>query len=448
MPAVSLTPWRRSIVILTVMLGLSPGWTVLAENSPKPASELLESSVWIAILECDTRRSATEPMGVPIIDTCLVLGSGSGTIIDPKGLVLTNAHVAFGGDLSSMSEPYWMAVGLTVNDRDLPQLAYLARPVAWDKTLDLSIIAPAYGLDGKPIKPDRVHLPPIAIGDESQEVDLEDRIRLIGYPGVGGETVSLFVGQVTGFSPDPANPELSPVGWIETSASAGPGVSGGTAVNDAGEFIGVPTQGLGGVVICPEDQSEESCATTGEKIQQVRPIPAGLSELNRRADANNQRAVIGSDTPTGTSGPGVIGKGVTPTASKTTASGADPAGKPGAQTPVPDQPVEDGVLIRGTLVSADTDDPIDGGYVIVLRPGITVTKFAQAKGDPEMVESFGESNGRGQFQLEDRIERDQEYGVVILADGFDAVAQDDVLLATADDPDTVDVGKIELPESR
>lgn len=440
--------WRWSILTMIVLLGVAPGWTVMAESAPKAASELLESSVWIAILQCDTRPSAREPMGIPILDTCLILGSGSGTIIDPKGLVLTNAHVAFGGDLSPKSKPLWMAVGLTVNDHDLPQLAYLARPIAWDKTLDLSLIEPAYGLDGRAIKPDDVQLPPITMSDGDKEVDLEDRIRLIGYPGVGGETVSLFVGQVTGFSPDPSNPELDPVGWIETSASAGPGVSGGTAVNDAGEFIGVPTQGMGGVLTCPDRQDEASCNTSGEKIQQVRPIPDGLQELYRRAAASGQMEAPVGQAPVSTIGSGGVGRVATPSASGAPSSMPEPTASAPPKTPAGDEPTDDGVLVRGTLVSADTARPIGGGYVLVLRPGMTVRKFGQSGGDPEMVETIGESNGRGRFQLQDRIERNQAHGVVVIADGYDPVADDDVTLAAADDPDTVDLGEIELSESR
>jgi serine protease Do len=87
----------------------------------------------------------------------------------------------------------------------------------------------------------------VAIGDE---------LVAIGFPGLGGETVTLTRGTVSGFLTDEAGRSR---GWIKTDAEINPGNSGGMAINDRGELIGVPT-----IVVSGEK-------VTG-KIGVIRPI--------------------------------------------------------------------------------------------------------------------------------------------------------------------------------
>ena len=60
-----------------------------------------------------------------------------------------------------------------------------------------------------------------------------------GYPGLGGDTPTFTRGTVSGFLVD----EVLGLdrGWIKTDAEINRGNSGGMAINDRGELIGIPT---------------------------------------------------------------------------------------------------------------------------------------------------------------------------------------------------------------
>jgi S1-C subfamily serine protease len=476
---------RFGALAVLLAIGMLPAVGGVAQERARPVSEVMESSVFIiGGLECETEPAPDgDPFGIPVAETCEARWSGSGTIVTPDGLVLTNAHVALDEE---RGEPTWTVVGLTVDPRELPQLAFFARAVYYDAALDLAIMAPFYTLSGEPIAQGDLALPPLEMPPDVQAMGLEDNIRLIGYPGIGGPTVSFYTGRVTGFSRDPANPELGNSAWTETDASAGPGVSGGTAINDLGQLVGVPTQGTGGTLNCEDvdgdgepDQGGE-CIGTGEKIQRVRPIPEGIDELLRRAEAAGQ--LPGSEEPTPepeetpepaeTPGPEetpapeetpepaetpepqptpepepTVGAEETPGAEPTQAPRRTLPRRGGEQPDQPDQPdepVEGGVIVRGRFVSADTSDPIRGATIVVLDPGVTIEEWADADFDPELAYTFAQSDGLGDFQLQHTVERGQGYSVVLAADGYEPQGGDDVVFADEESPEGVAIGTIEL----
>lgn len=65
-----------------------------------------------------------------------------------------------------------------------------------------------------------------------------DTVTILGFPKINGATVTLTRGTVAGFHEDELGNER---GWIKTDAEIGPGNSGGMAIDEAGELIGVPT---------------------------------------------------------------------------------------------------------------------------------------------------------------------------------------------------------------
>jgi S1-C subfamily serine protease len=68
----------------------------------------------------------------------------------------------------------------------------------------------------------------------SESFVFAQEIKVIGYPGMGGDTISQTSGEVSGFEED----------YVKTDAKMGPGVSGGAAFSaDTGVFLGVPTAG-------------------------------------------------------------------------------------------------------------------------------------------------------------------------------------------------------------
>lgn len=156
--------------------------------------------------------------------------TGSGTFISADGLILTNGHV-----VDTRSDEYDHLAVATIGRTDQPaELAYLAEIVAVDYALDLAVIQIASDLDGGHVSE---KFPYVAIGD-SDEIEIGDEVRILGYPGIGGDTITFTKGSVSGFS---AERSVGGRAWIKTDATIAGGNSGGLAVNAAGELVGIPT---------------------------------------------------------------------------------------------------------------------------------------------------------------------------------------------------------------
>ncbi|MEW6569485.1 MAG: serine protease [Chloroflexota bacterium] len=205
--------------------------------------------------------------------------SGSGSIITPDGLILTNAHVV--DDRYDEYTHLGVAV-LKQTDRP-PELRYLAEIAAVDYGLDLAVIRIVSDLNGSPVS---LNLSTIAIGD-SDEVEIGDPLQILGYPGIGGETITFTEGAVSGFTSDRL---VDGRAWIKTDATIAGGNSGGTGANAAGELIGVPTTASSGaeegeVVDCRpvvdtnrdgQVDDRDTCVPIGGFINGLRPVNLAL----------------------------------------------------------------------------------------------------------------------------------------------------------------------------
>ena len=208
--------------------------------------------------------------------------TGSGTIVSPEGLILTNAHVVDNnGDPAFYDQ---LQVAVTEETDTPPEPAYLAEVVAFDRNLDLAVIKIETDIDGNAV--DALTLPALPIGD-SDAVELGDQLRILGYPGIGGDTITFTEGAVSGFTSEAAVGQRA---WIKTDATIAGGNSGGTAVNDAGELVAVPTQASAGgdnpITDCRvvEDTNgdnqidqNDSCIPIGGFINGLRPVNLALA---------------------------------------------------------------------------------------------------------------------------------------------------------------------------
>ncbi|RME43477.1 MAG: hypothetical protein D6791_15330 [Chloroflexi bacterium] len=175
--------------------------------------------------------------------------TGSGTIVDPSGIILTNCHVANPRAMGMPAPPAdRLAVAITQRSDEPPALTYFAEIVAQSPELDLAVLRIVAGLDGRRVS--NLNLPYVPIGD-SDTLELGDVLAIFGYPGIGGETVTFTSGTVSGFSKEPR--VRARRGWIKTDATIAGGNSGGTAVNHDGELVGIPTQAAAGSGITPVD---------------------------------------------------------------------------------------------------------------------------------------------------------------------------------------------------
>lgn len=207
------------------------------------------------------------------------LWTGSGTILSPDGLILTNAHVVHA--LDPEYQPDALGVAITVRSDQPPEPRYLAEVGAIDVQLDLAVIQITSDLDGRPIDTEELNLSHVSIGN-SDRMELGDLVWVLGYPGIGGETITFTEGSVSGFSRERG---VEGRAWIKTDATIAGGNSGGLAANASGEVIGVPTEvGYGGgerVADCRYladtngdgvIDENDSCIPVGGFINALRPV--------------------------------------------------------------------------------------------------------------------------------------------------------------------------------
>ena len=137
-------------------------------------------------------------------------GSGSGTLIDGNGNILTNYHVIEG----------FSSVQVYLGDRYIG----VASVVGYHDLLDLAIVQ---------INAGRSSLTPISIS--RSEPMSGDEIITIGYPlGMSGES-TVTVGVVSAYR------NVDGQRYLQTDAAINPGNSGGAALNRYGDLVGVPT---------------------------------------------------------------------------------------------------------------------------------------------------------------------------------------------------------------
>lgn len=205
------------------------------------------------------------PVGDP--KTSKQSSTGSGSIINEKGYVLTNFHVI--GDKKTgkiYNNEGWAAIAINWNNpSDAPDTIYLCEIVKVSPKLDLALLRPRALKDGSPI-PSNVVFPFLPVGD-SDAMKIGDPIAVLGFPGLGGDTPTFTRGTISGYLLDEEN--NIDKGWLKTDAEINPGNSGGMAVNSKGELIGVPTL----VTFNRPNQA------TG-KIGEIRPIAFAADFIN------------------------------------------------------------------------------------------------------------------------------------------------------------------------
>jgi hypothetical protein len=224
---------------------------------------------------------------------------GSGTVVDASGLILTNEHLISppgveeklreleaqlaaegkSADLAVEADRFMVAIS---DGRHLPTPRFEARVAAADPDLDLAVLRVESDERGSPLAADARTLPALPLGD-SDALNLGDEIHVFGFPSIGSGSLTYTEGVVSGFL---FEEEIDGTAWVNTDAVASGGNSGGAAVNDHGELIGVPTSGS--ALDCrPGDTNHDGavgpedigCVPTGGSLTQLRPIALALPLL-------------------------------------------------------------------------------------------------------------------------------------------------------------------------
>ncbi len=204
--------------------------------------------------------------------------TGSGSIISIDGLIPTNAHVVLPDRYFPVDT---LQIALTESDDQPPVPRYFAEVLQADPLLDIAVIKITTDLDGIALDLNSLSLPTVPLGD-SEELMLGDDLTILGYPGIGGATITLTSGEVSGFTSEEAYGSRA---FIKTSATIAGGNSGGLAANEHGELIGIPTQlGYGGDdqfvdcrVLADTNRDgviddRDDCVPTGGFINALRPV--------------------------------------------------------------------------------------------------------------------------------------------------------------------------------
>ena len=204
---------------------------------------------------------ATVRVTSPIDGTSSAMG-GSGAIVSSRGHILTNFHVIGRldtGVLYSGKGPIYVAVN-TIHLDWAPELRYMAELVKSDRALDLALLRIVSMWDGAALPRDFA-LPWLAAGDPDA-LQIGDDLAIVGFPGLGAESVTLTRGTVSGFLSDGGLTRA----WIKTDSEVSEGNSGGPAVNARGELIGI-TSGI-------------RAASDSGKISYVRPVNLAMPLLS------------------------------------------------------------------------------------------------------------------------------------------------------------------------
>lgn len=363
--------YRYVAVLFVLLLLLSMGGAAptQAQISREALNHALVATVQIFALDDDMN----------------VIGSGSGSIVDPRGVILTNFHVV--GDLRRgklANSDGLVGIALTQNPRRPAVPTFIGEFVEGDPELDLAIIRLVADLEGNELSacPD---LPAFEVGD-ADAVQVGDELAIIGFPGIGGSSVTFTRGTVSGFESD----ETGEAAWIKTDAEINPGNSGGAAVFQDGTLVGVPSQ-----VVVDEQ-------TGAGQLGRLRPISFIAERLRDLSDIE----IAGCD---GSSSP---------------------------RPPRPDAPATPGnprasKHLTGVIISADSGRPVRDGLVVILTPGIT---WDTADLDnPDHIYDVMHADRDGQFESNEPVDLNTRYSIGAGGEGYRDLLLDDVVFSEYDD---------------
>ena len=205
---------RLATIAIAVLAGALAGGatTYLLDDSPQPAGQAAPVTASAEVGAARPLQDAIAAVDGSVVQVQTPTGLGSGVVTSPRGLIITNEHVAGAqGDKVTV---------ITADKRKVP-----ATVVASDARQDLAVLKPqgtvAQGVEIAP-EPDAALRP-------------GDQVFAIGSPfGLQG-TVTVGVVSAVNRTGDSGMP------MIQTDAPINPGNSGGGLFDLRGRLVGVPT---------------------------------------------------------------------------------------------------------------------------------------------------------------------------------------------------------------
>ena len=245
-----------------------------------PVSEPYKAIVKIRTFALDNQENLSD------------MGFGSGIIISSSGLLLTNNHVVEvlrNFDSSVMDSGYLVCLPTTMVDE--PDCSYTAKLVAKDKNLDIALLQ----IENIPGLSSQTVFPYLELS-ASDTANVNDPVTAIGYPDIGGSTVTTTQGIISG--------KIDKYGkqWIKTDAVISFGSSGGAAINASNKVIGITSAGhsdlageLGYII---NIASVNSWITTNQNNERISsPIANQLAAYAVKSKSLNQSNIFENPSP-------------------------------------------------------------------------------------------------------------------------------------------------------
>lgn len=411
-PAVTVTPTTDTVVVQPEPT-LDSGANVIkpADSSTsdtdigdqkQPASNTTDNADEIkktATLE--NAMAATVQIGV-LDATWQEVGTCTGSIIDPRGLILTNFHCIGDNETGQYNNADGIDnIYITLNPRNPPKFQFIAQTVEADAGKDIAILRIIATTNGEP-PANCLNLPAITLNMTSK-VDIGQKVTSVGYPGVGGDTLTIAGGQVVGFDEYSMSGQGRTYEAIKYDASDSAGISGGPIINEQFEQVAIAHAG-------------RSDSEKGGKLSLARPIELADELINSadlvRIPGCNGAAAAQLNGPAQPEDP-------TPVSSDDNSTTAS-----------------DTYDISGKLLDSVSDEPIVNGYVVILKP-----EYDWSDVDYDDLETYvllaAETDANGEYTLSVTDEMAQSlvsYG--LFADNYDTWTGDEVDLTEIYDKDT------------
>ena len=154
---------------------------------------------------------------------------GSGTLISKTGEVLTNAHVIMNKALNKPLDTFSVCVSET--PQNPPECRFTASLEQYDEKIDLAVLQ----IDHNPLWGNMPSDFPFLSYSHGEAPEENEPITVKGFPNIGGMTIHSTQGQISGFE------TWNGYNYLKIDAGIDAGNSGGTMLDEEGNFVGVPT---------------------------------------------------------------------------------------------------------------------------------------------------------------------------------------------------------------
>jgi len=217
---------------------------------------------------------------------------GSGFVVDAaKGYILTNAHVVLHEHTFRSFDQYTICT-ITSAEQEA-QCDFTAKLLYADVDKDLALLQ--VDQQNQNNSTSTLQLPAIDILN-IKSAQIGDNIDVLGFPSLGGNTITASKGTVSGFKTFTGYNNLT-LSVLKTDANVTGGVSGGLVVDENGDFAGIPSSYITdensnkiGIIITA-DEVKNWFNSIGGQLAGSQPIiktilPANVSGINLKKVSN------------------------------------------------------------------------------------------------------------------------------------------------------------------